>query len=162
MHRNQPHRCERRFESLKTPSLVPLGKPRGLSVVWFRGFCGHRGSHGEIIRQTRWCSTETAEWPETVGRPEYTLARFCYVKQCSLALGDDPLSWPQNSNYPKYPKRAQALRGVNDTAELGVSLMSDYNTTLTSDESQKQAILQVVEKCRDLLKYTSKMSLQSF
>ena len=39
---------------------------------------------------------------------------------------------------------------TNDCAERGVKLMSDFANTLTKDETDKQNLLQVVERQRQL------------
>ena len=70
-------------------------------------------------------------------------------------LRDDPILWPGKPSFQLALKCAQALKVVNDVAERGVALMSDYSQILTHDETQRQAILQVVEQCRNLLKDTS-------
>ena len=36
----------------------------------------------------------------------------------------------------------------NDTAERGIEMISDYAQTITKDESQRQALLQVVQEHR--------------
>ena len=38
----------------------------------------------------------------------------------------------------------------NDTAKRGIKMMSDYAHTITKDESQRQALLQVVQEHRKL------------
>ena len=38
----------------------------------------------------------------------------------------------------------------NDTAERGIKMISDYAQTITKDESQRQALLQVVQEHRKL------------
>ena len=38
----------------------------------------------------------------------------------------------------------------NDTAEMGIKMISDYAQTITKDESQRQALLQVVQEHRKL------------
>ena len=50
----------------------------------------------------------------------------------------------------------KSLKVVNDVAEQGVKLITDYNNLLTKDEEQKQYVLQVVHKCRKLYPDVSK------
>ena len=38
----------------------------------------------------------------------------------------------------------------NDTAKMGIKMISDYAQTITKDESQRQALLQVVQEHRKL------------
>ena len=38
----------------------------------------------------------------------------------------------------------------NDTTERGIKMISDYAQTITKDESQRQALLQVVQEHRKL------------
>lgn len=51
------------------------------------------------------------------------------------------------------------MKVVNDTAERGVKLIQDFNTTLTYDENQKPYILQVVADCRQRYSDVSKRSV---
>ena len=55
-----------------------------------------------------------------------------------------PEEWVGDASFQAAKKDASALVLVNDRAERAVKLIEDYNALLTKDESQKQALLQVV------------------
>ena len=57
-------------------------------------------------------------------------------------------SGPDMPQYQEAKKIVSALRTVNDVAERGVKLSSDYSQILTNDKSQLQFILQTVEENR--------------
>ena len=63
-------------------------------------------------------------------------------------LGHDPMYWPEIASYNAAKKTIESLKVVNDVAERGVALAQEYNRKLTKDESQLQAIFQVVESHR--------------
>ena len=71
----------------------------------------------------------------------------------------DPSEWKSNSNFMKALKVIENLTVVNDCAERGVKLISDFSKVLTSDENQKQALLQVVCNERQSFPKHSKESL---
>lgn len=50
----------------------------------------------------------------------------------------DPVEWPQNEEYLSAKAKID-----DDTAERGVKLMEDYNSSITKNERQKQYLLQV-------------------
>uniref|UniRef100_A0A8D8VWA4 Uncharacterized protein n=1 Tax=Cacopsylla melanoneura TaxID=428564 RepID=A0A8D8VWA4_9HEMI len=74
-------------------------------------------------------------------------------------LNEDPGMWHNNINYIKGLKIAKSLKVVNDVAERGVKLITDFNTLLTKDEEQKQFLLQVVSKCRKLYPDVTKATM---
>ena len=57
-------------------------------------------------------------------------------------------AWESDSGYTDMHKRIRNLKIVNDIAERGVKLVSDYSGSITTDEEQKQALYQVVEQHR--------------
>jgi len=57
-------------------------------------------------------------------------------------------SGPDMPQYQEAKKIVSALRTVNNVAERGVKLISDYSQILTKDKSQLQFILQTVEENR--------------
>lgn len=65
-------------------------------------------------------------------------------------LRESPNLWTDNDHYKEVWKIVKSLKVVNDLAERGVKLISDYNDLLTTDEDQKQYVLQVVSECRKL------------
>lgn len=63
-------------------------------------------------------------------------------------LKTDSSVWGQNENYANGLKIVKQLKVVNDVAERGVRLFTDYNEILTRNEEQKQCILQIVSEYR--------------
>lgn len=71
----------------------------------------------------------------------------------SLQIGDSflnlpPDKWDENEDYRQGRERVKKLRVVNDTAERGVKLFTDFNNLITNNEEDKQFLLQVVEANR--------------
>ena len=60
-------------------------------------------------------------------------------------LYDLPKSWSCNEKGRKFVAN---IKVVNDAAERGVKLHSDYTAILTENEKQRASLLQVVEKHR--------------
>lgn len=77
-----------------------------------------------------------------------TLDFFQILHISTAFLQSDPSEWDQNDGYLSAVKVVKSLSVTNDVAERGVALMKEYNSTLTTDEVQKQYLLQVVEKHR--------------
>jgi hypothetical protein len=63
-------------------------------------------------------------------------------------LLQDPPSWAENENYLRAKQLIQQIKVVNDVAERGVALITEYNSVATTQEDQKQFLLQVVEDHR--------------
>ena len=63
-------------------------------------------------------------------------------------LKDNPSLWWENPVYQDCVMHLKNLRVVNDVAERGVKLISDYNNAVTTEENQKQYLLQVVAQFR--------------
>jgi len=74
-------------------------------------------------------------------------------------LRQHPNTWPQNNDFQEGLNIVKTLKVVNDMAERGVKLITDFNNLLTKDEDQKQYVLQVVSKCRALFPDVSKTTL---
>ena len=79
--------------------------------------------------------------------------------QVSFMVEHPPDAWPALPDYQAAQQTVDALRVVNDTAERGVKLVSDYSQILTKDESQLQFILQTVEDHRRKLPNMSKSAI---
>lgn len=90
---------------------------------------------------------------------DQSLAFFEYFKVKIDFLTEDPKNWSENKDFLKLQSFVRGMKVVNDTAERGVKLMQDFNSTLTKDEEQKQFLLQVVTECRRLYPDTSKSTL---
>lgn len=68
----------------------------------------------------------------------------------------DPKDWTNNEEYKQGRAIAESLKVVNDTAERGVKLIQDFNSSLTKNEEQKQYLLQVVKAHRLRFRNTKK------
>lgn len=64
-------------------------------------------------------------------------------------LSLDPSTWKENDNYQYCRQMVKSLLVVNDLAERNVGFIKNYNEILTTNEEQKQFILQLVEKNRE-------------
>lgn len=65
----------------------------------------------------------------------------------------DPSTWEMSFEYEECWSFCRDLLVVNDAAERGVKFIKDYNKILTTNEEEKQMLLQVVEAYRK--KYVS-------
>lgn len=74
-----------------------------------------------------------------------TLKFFERLKICTDFLNVDPSQWNQRPDWRKGYETCKAIRVVNDTAERGVKIFTDYNQILTKDEDQKQFLVKVVK-----------------
>ena len=63
-------------------------------------------------------------------------------------LQKDPLEWAADEKYQRSLDLVKSVRVINDLAERGVALMTEFNASLTKSEEQKQFLLQVVEAPR--------------
>lgn len=66
-----------------------------------------------------------------------TLNFFKRFEVDTYFLNTDPDVWCENQHYLKAKKIVDGLRVVNDTAERGVKLIQDFNSSLTKDEEQR-------------------------
>lgn len=90
---------------------------------------------------------------------DQSLDFFEYFKVKTDFLTEDPRNWSENKDFLKLQSIVRGIKVVNDTAERGVKLIKDFNSTLTKDEEQRQFLLQVVTECRRLYPHTSKSTL---
>lgn len=58
------------------------------------------------------------------------------------------VEWQEDTEYQKFLKFVTDLKVTNDLAERGVKMIEDFINTATKDETQLQALLQVVEAHR--------------
>lgn len=65
-------------------------------------------------------------------------------------LDIDVDNWSTNDDYTSCKRAVVNLRVVNDLAERGVALMEEYNKIIVNDEQQKQFLLQVVKRYRQI------------
>ena len=52
--------------------------------------------------------------------------------------------WEKNEQFLVMTKRLKGFKVVNDAAERGVALMTEFNKILTNDEDQKQYMLTII------------------
>lgn len=71
----------------------------------------------------------------------------------------DPSTWSNDPSYKECNEIIKKLKVVNDTAERGVKLISEYNKILTNNENQKQFLLQVVKDYKTRYPNTNKETL---
>lgn len=71
-------------------------------------------------------------------------------------LETDITQWNCKKEYENAKRRIQGLEVVNDNAERGIALIKTYNSKLSTDENQKQYILQLVEEHRRMYKSPKK------
>ena len=60
-------------------------------------------------------------------------------------LSEPVLSWPAMEDFQVADTYVKSLKVVNDIAERGVKMMSDYANKITTDNNQRQHLLQAVE-----------------
>ena len=63
-------------------------------------------------------------------------------------LTNDPDTWANDEDFNKALTIVSALAVVNDRAERGVAVITDFNKTLVKGEEQLQYLLQVVSEHR--------------
>ena len=74
-------------------------------------------------------------------------------------LHKDPSTWNNDQHYIRALNIVKNIKVVNDSAERGVSLMTQYNSCLTKSEKCRQDILQVVNMTRKQVKSCKKSNL---
>lgn len=74
-------------------------------------------------------------------------------------LKEDPILRDKMEDYLNAQTQIKKLKVVNDAAERGVALMENYNSILTSQENQKQYLLQVVEQNRKELPNSKRQTI---
>jgi len=63
-------------------------------------------------------------------------------------LKSHPSEWENDQTYVESQATVAQLKVVNDAAERGIALIEAFNSAITTQEEQKQYLLQVVEKHR--------------
>lgn len=79
---------------------------------------------------------------DLIGRKSHTL--FLITKTGDF-LKKDPSLWIHEPDFLNFREIAVHLKVINDEAERGVKLLSDYLLILTKDEDLRGKILQVVQ-----------------
>ena len=75
-------------------------------------------------------------------------------------LEKDPSEWGTDSTFNRAYEVVCSLRVVNDNAERGVALITEYNRLITCDEEQKQYLLQIVADHRKTFPDCKKKTLK--
>ena len=70
------------------------------------------------------------------------------IKETFLDLS--PEQWEEDEGFQEGRRKLEILKFVNDGAERGVVMITTFNDSLTKNEENKQALLQVVEHHRRL------------
>lgn len=75
---------------------------------------------------------------------------------------NDPETWNDSPIYIQNKRIVDSLKVVNDTAERSIALMSDFNSSITKNESEMQKLIQVVEDHRKRVPDSSKQTLAAY
>jgi len=86
---------------------------------------------------------------------------FGPIEGPSTFLKKPPGQWTSDPVFKKFYELAAHMVVVNDVAERGISLIENYNDTLTKSEEQKQFILRLVANHCNNFPTPSKKSLMS-
>ncbi|XP_050537099.1 uncharacterized protein LOC126903129 [Daktulosphaira vitifoliae] len=68
--------------------------------------------------------------------------------------------WNEHEGYIEGKRVVESIKVVNDMAERGVKLMTDFNEKFTKNEEQNQFVLQVVQDYRKKFPGCSKDTLK--
>ena len=93
-----------------------------------------------------------------LGRNSWLLFSLIDIYPNFLGLPFD--GWNHDESYCKIMSFVSQVKVVNDLAEHGIKLISDFNKSINNDESQKQYLLQVVEQHRAKYPVLDKKSLR--
>ena len=80
----------------------------------------------------------------------YSYMLFTILGLNSDWLRKDPKEWSQSDDYKEMEEYVRSLKVVNDTAERGVKMITDYSKILTKDEKLRGKLLQGVEMSRKI------------
>lgn len=78
----------------------------------------------------------------------YTIDFFNRFELSTDFLLLDPTEWESNLDYITAFNSVKDMKVVNDSAERGVKLISDFHQSITSKEDEKQFLLQLVSEHR--------------
>src|SRR6218665_1826551 len=70
-----------------------------------------------------------------------------------------PALWSDDATFQEMSAKVKLMKVVNDTAERGISLIQNYNSALTKDETQKQYLLHLVSRHRKQFQAPTKYSI---
>jgi hypothetical protein len=77
-------------------------------------------------------------------------------------MTNDPETWNDSPVYIQNKRIVDSLKVVNDIAERSIALMSDFNSSITKNESEMQRLIQVVEDHRKRVPNCSKQTLTAY
>lgn len=80
----------------------------------------------------------------------------------SFITTNDPETRNDSSVYIQNKSIVSSLKVVNDIAERSIALMSDFNTSITKNETEMQRLIQVVEDHRQRVPDCSKRTLTTY
>ena len=83
---------------------------------------------------------------DLVGERSFTMFSLLHLAYDWLEL--PPEKWEEDADFLVAKEFVRTVKTTNDVAERGVKLISDYAAILTTDEKQRQWLLQGVEQCR--------------
>lgn len=89
-----------------------------------------------------------------------TLDFFKIFNLDTAFLLNDPSDWSENLSFQNAFKTVSKHKTVNDTAERGIKLIEDYSSILTTNEEQKQFVLQIVGDYRKIFPDCKKQTLK--
>lgn len=92
---------------------------------------------------------------------EHTIEFFYRFKIPTDFLKLEPKLWKNNPEYLRAFDALKDMKVVNDCAERGVKLISDFHKSLTSNEEERQFLLQVVSENRKLFPTHTKQTLST-
>ena len=81
------------------------------------------------------------------------------LKPHDMELIEEPEQWLNNSSYKDQANIVAQINVVNDTAEIGVKLIQEYNSIITRDENQNQYILKIVKDYKNTFTDSRKSTL---
>ena len=96
---------------------------------------------------------------DLVGPQSYLVFDMLNIKSDWLKEPVD--TWQDDSDYAKAHSIVKNLKVVNDVAERGIKMMSDYAEKITTDHQHRQVLLQVVEKHRNFFPSYQKKALKN-
>lgn len=76
-------------------------------------------------------------------------------------FNEEVSTWKELPDYleAQRQRKITALAVINDNAERGIALIKTYNSELSTNENQKQCILQIVEEHRNTFKSPDKKAI---
>ncbi|KAK7793692.1 hypothetical protein R5R35_008899 [Gryllus longicercus] len=90
---------------------------------------------------------------------QHTMSFFTRFNINSDFLNTDPSLWESNNYYQEARHCLSFVKVVNDTAERAVALVSQFNSSLTRNEEQKQYLFKVVAEHRRAHPTADKLNL---